>query len=65
MRGACSYNLPRVGCVHLPKEREDSYAEKTSRYQDVFDALGCLMDDANFQGNPTLLQEVKSCLLGL
>ena len=47
------------------KEREDSYAEKTSRYQDVFDALGCLMDDANFQGNHTLLQEVKSCLLGL
>lgn len=47
------------------KEREDSYAEKTSRYQDVFGALRCLMDDANFQGNPTLLQEVKSCLLGL
>lgn len=47
------------------KEREDSYAEKTSRYQDVFGALVCLIDDANFQGNHTLLQEVKSCLLGL
>ena len=27
--------------------------------------LSGLIDDANFQGNHTLLQEVKLCLLGL
>lgn len=64
IRYECHIHRATEECQNA-KEREDSYAKKTSRYQDVFDALGCLMDDANFQGNHTLLQEVKSCLLGL
>ena len=50
-------------CLPLPPLRVDK-AEKTSRYQDVSGALKCLIDDANFQGNHTLLQDVKLCLLG-
>lgn len=46
-------------------EDEDAYAKRTDRYQDVSGALECLMEDANFQGNPTLFKEIKRCLLGL
>ena len=49
----------------ISDKNEDDYAKRTNRYQDVRGALECLMEDANFQGIPILLKEVKRWLLRL
>ena len=48
-----------------PGKKEDDYAEKTDRFQDMLGAIDCLFQDANIQVSHGELMEIKLWILGL